>query len=110
MHRPDHQEPFSNGSALQIGMVLGQIQNEGERQTEILLSMLTEQRELPQRIAAHLNSGRERKEGFASTALEWLERIQRFAPYLFLATTALGALGVHVPEWLKAFSEHSKPE
>jgi hypothetical protein len=46
--------PLFNGSNFEIGLLLGEMRNEGRRQTEILLAMLDEQRELPDRLAERL--------------------------------------------------------
>ena len=46
-------------------------------------------------------------ESSSSIALRWLEVFQRVWPLLFLITTLAGAIGVHVPGWLKELSTHS---
>lgn len=46
-------------------------------------------------------------ESSSSIALRWLEVFQRLWPLLFLITTLAGAIGVHVPGWLKELSTHS---
>jgi hypothetical protein len=111
MPDPDHREPFSNGSALQIGMILGEIKNEGQRQTEIMLSMLDEQRELPDRLADRLKrEGTEPRHAFVLRAFEWFERIKFLGPLLYLLTAMMAAAGVYVPVWVKELSEHLKGE
>lgn len=49
-------------------------------------------------------------ESSSSTILQWLEVFQRLWPLLFLITTLAGAIGVHVPGWLKELSTHSISE
>ncbi len=49
-------------------------------------------------------------ESSSSIVLQWLEVFQRLWPLLFLITTLAGAIGVHVPGWLKELSTHSVGE
>lgn len=46
-------------------------------------------------------------ESSSSIILQRLEAFQRLWPLLLLITTFLGALGVHIPDWLKELSQLS---
>jgi hypothetical protein len=49
-------------------------------------------------------------ESLSSIMLRRLEVFQRVWPLLFLITTLAGAIGVHIPGWLKELSTHSISE
>lgn len=51
---PDFRHTSPNGSQFEIGLLLGELRTEGRLQTEILLSMLDEQRELPDKLASRI--------------------------------------------------------
>jgi thiamine kinase-like enzyme len=59
-----------------------------------------------QLVVLRKQADQERKSS-SSTILQWLEVFQRLWPLLFLITTLAGAIGVHVPGWLKELSTHS---
>jgi len=69
-----------NGSSFEIGLLLGEMRNEGRRQTEILLAMLDEQRDLPDRLAERLPPASSGAAPAATTAASAATAAQQATP------------------------------
>ncbi len=57
---PPPAESWSNSARFELGLLLGEIRNEGRRHSEILLSVLDEVRDLPGRLEEAMQSHAER--------------------------------------------------
>jgi hypothetical protein len=87
-----------NGSSFEIGMILGELRQENRRQTEIMLAMLDEQRQLPGRLAAIIPppaapSPPAHPPG-PSTLPLWTDLLKALAPVLLIAGVIVGKLTI----------------
>ncbi|HMN38878.1 MAG TPA: hypothetical protein PKD49_14355 [Hyphomicrobium sp.] len=92
---PQDYPPSFNGSTFEVGLLLGEFRTEGRRQTEILLSILDEQRELPDKLAAKMGTGgglREAKSPGPDRISPWSELITALAPLMLLVAVVTGKL------------------
>lgn len=91
-HHHHGQDQLFNGSAFEIGQVLGRIEAQGQRSIEIQLSMIREMQSHPERIAsavARSQRGREPSRQRVSLA-SIIELLKALLPLLILAAAAFG--------------------
>lgn len=88
---PGYQRRWFTDSALEMGVLLGSIHNEQERQTEITLAMLDEIRGLPDRLASKIKD-EEARNGLPmlfETGAKAFELLKEMLPVLAVVLAAL---------------------
>ncbi|MDX2308103.1 MAG: hypothetical protein NW216_07690 [Hyphomicrobium sp.] len=82
-----------NGETFSIGLLLGELRQENRRQTEIMLAMLDEQRELPGRLAALIPPPASAPPPPGPSALaQWADLLKAAAPVLLILGVIIGKI------------------
>lgn len=86
---PDSRRHWFTGSALEMGILLGSIHNEQSRQTEILLGVLDEIRDAPDRLASKLQSEKRQLPMLLEVGAKMFELLKEVSPILAIGGAAL---------------------
>lgn len=105
-----HRVPLSEELTLLVGISrsLGRVEGrlmEGDRRMDKQDRILMDTASRVRRVEARLDA-----KGFSSMLRELQETLKLLWPLLLLLTAIASAAGVHIPDWVREFAEHSKTE